>query len=204
MNKPIFGKNLFSAKFLKKSVLPYTRRQIRRKYNKITAQKNIWVESDFDFFRFVVCCIQGSIFLSFFFFQNYWSAAQLTVTMLHLWRFTTLRPSWGGGESYFISEEQAFFWHRENENLSNKTGYCYLENTRILLIRWCKSLKKFQWKTYEMIWQSSQIHGFAFVRECLSFLHWKATLCCNTSEKRKHVKIKVEGPSLLLRSFHTQ
>ena len=52
--------------------------------------------------------------------------------MLHLWRFTTLRPSWGGGESYFISEEQAFFWHRENEHLSNKTGYCYLENTRIL------------------------------------------------------------------------
>lgn len=132
MNKPIFGKNLFSAKFLKKSVLPFTRRQIRRKYNKITAQKNIWVESDFDFFRFVVCCIQGSIFLSFFFFQNYWSAARLTVTMLHLWRFTTLRPSWGGGESYFISEEQAFFWHRENEHLSNKTGYCYLENTRIL------------------------------------------------------------------------
>ena len=71
-------------------------------------------------------------FFFIFFFQNYWSAARLTVTMLHLWRFTTLRPSWGGGESYFISEEQVFFWHRENEHLNNKTGYCYLENTRIL------------------------------------------------------------------------
>ena len=122
-------------------------------------------------------------FLSFFF-QNYWSAARLTVTMLHLWRFTTLRPSWGGGESYFISEEQVFFWHRENEHLSNKTGYCYLENTRILYGD-ANPLKNSSGR--HMKWYDSQIHGFAFVRECLSFLHWKATLCCNTSEKRKHV-----------------
>ena len=146
MNKPIFGKNLFSAKFLKKSVLPYTRRQIRRKYNKITAQKNIWVESDFDFFRFVVCCIQVSIcriklwgnlktfflFFYLFFFSELLVSSTVNgnnVTFMTIYHIETVMRR---GRKLFYFRRASIFWHRENEHLSNKTGYCYLENTRIL------------------------------------------------------------------------
>ena len=111
LNESVFSQNLLSAKFLRKSVLPYSRRQIRRKCNEITAQKNIWVESDLDFSGVLIllhssACLSDKAFWANLntFLQKYKFADWMTVKILHSTVYT-LRPEWSGDESCFISDE---------------------------------------------------------------------------------------------------